>query len=83
MCRKKYQNNEQIMTMAEETKLIAKLRRLAGRRETLNEQIAELQDKRTAVEEEFAALTAVRERQRVLLRRRATHLDAANILPEI
>jgi len=80
LCRKKYRNNEHIMTMAEETRLIAKLQQVSKRREALNEKIAELQTKRSRVDDEFAELFARRERQRVLLRRRANHLDESNFV---
>jgi len=78
VCRTRYNNNETIMTAAEETRLIARLQRFAARREALDDQIAALQEKRAAVDEEFNQLTAVRERQRILLRRRANHLDESN-----
>jgi len=68
------------MTMAEETRLIAKLQQVSKRREALNEKIAELQTKRSRVDDEFAELFARRERQRVLLRRRANHLDESNFV---
>lgn len=70
------------MTMVEETRLIAKLQRVSERRDALNEKIAELHSKRSRVEDEFAELTAIRERQRVLLRRRANHLDESNFIHE-
>ena len=68
------------MTMVEEKRLKAKLQRASDRRMALNEKIAELQTKRLRVEDEFAELTAIRERQRVLLRRRANHLDESNFV---
>lgn len=80
LCRKRYRNNEHIMTMAEETRLKIKLKRIKERRDALNEKIAELQSKRLRVDDEFAELTAIRERQRVLLRRRANHLDESNFV---
>ena len=75
LCRRRYQNNEQIMTMLEERRLISKLQRVSSRRDVLDEKISELQTKRARVDEEFQELTAIRQRQRVLLRRRATQLD--------
>jgi len=80
LCRKRYHNNEHIMTVVEEKRLKAKLQRASDRRMALNEKIAELQTKRLRVEDEFAELTAIRERQRVLLRRRANHLDESNFV---
>ena len=68
------------MTVVEEKRLKAKLLRASDRRMALNEKIAELQTKRLRVEDEFAELTAIRERQRVLLRRRANHLDESNFV---
>jgi len=63
------------MTMLEERRLISKLQRVSSRRDVLDEKISELQTKRARVDEEFQELTAIRQRQRVLLRRRATQLD--------
>ena len=80
MCRKRYRNNEHVMTMAEETRLIAKLQRISERRDALDEQISEMQRKRSRIEDEFSELTAIRERQRILLRRRANHLDESNFI---
>jgi hypothetical protein len=68
------------MTMAEETRLIAKLERIQERREGLDQKIAVLQTKRERVDEEFAELTAIRERQRLLLRRRANHLEESHFV---
>ena len=80
LCRKRYRNNEHIMTMVGETRLIAKLERVSERRYVLNEKIAELQSKRSRLDDEFAELTAIRERQRLLLRRRVNHLDESNFV---
>ena len=68
------------MTASEETKLIEKLRRVSLRRDVLDEKISDLQTKRAKNEEEFAELTAIRERQRILLRRRANHLDESHFV---
>lgn len=68
------------MTMAEETRLIAKLQRISERRDALDDQISEMQRKRSRIEDEFSELTAIRERQRILLRRRANHLDESNFI---
>ena len=80
LCRKPYRNNEHVMTMVEETRLIYKLQRVIDRRDALNEKISELQIKRSRIEDEYAELTAIRARQRLLLRRRANHLDASNFV---
>lgn len=80
LCRKRYRNNEHIMTPAEENRLIARLRRVSLRRDDVDEKIAELQTKRAEIDEEFSELTAIRERQRILLRRRANHLDESNFV---
>jgi hypothetical protein len=76
VCRRRYRDNDNVMSRTEEARLVGKLRRLVERRTAVDEKMAELQEKRELLEEEIEQLSAVSERQRVLLTRRVNQLDS-------
>jgi hypothetical protein len=76
VCRAKYHNHEDIMTMAEETRLVQRMRKLKTQRESAEEKVEFFQQKRARYHNEYNQLVAVKERQRLLLKRRVQQLDS-------
>lgn len=76
VCRAKYHNHEDIMTMAEETRLVQRMRKLKTQRESAEEKVEFFQQKRARYHNEYNQLVAVKERQRNLLKRRVEQLDS-------
>jgi len=76
VCRAKYHNHEDIMTMAEETRLVQRMRKLKTQRDSAAEKVDFFRKKRTLYQNEYDQLVAVKDRQRLLLKRRVQQLDS-------